>query len=420
VSSRLWIFFLPAAILQFFILIGATFLFCVADEDAPPVVVAEIILLQQEKRESLVTPQIARSPSPIREGGRAGGPGFREVALINPLHGAALRRTAPARSNAPLERPPLGEPPPFPPPMETRPAAENSPAPQRSPETHEMIPESPTPVPETLAVEIAKPKAPTEAVLVPLAETPRSAAPVYGTPPKAEQIQRAEPGDPNAGAGTVFPSNKYESGAGTGHGPGYGSGPGGGKGDGTGSGTGSGKGKGSSPEASLPQRIEAVPPTRSSSNQPTVKGPEHSLPPREAPVPVEKPKEPPPQVIKKQPDPEPKADPSPPPEITARREPAPIEKKEEVPPTRPALLSLPSPAYPRELREEGITGSVRVCISVSRDGRPSSVSITRSSGHPSMDSAALDAARRARFSPATKNGSPVESRITITIRFNIR
>lgn len=64
----------------------------------------------------------------------------------------------------------------------------------------------------------------------------------------------------------------------------------------------------------------------------------------------------------------------------------------------------PVPVYPRLSRLHDETGRVVVLVRISAQGKVQDASIDISSGHERLDDAALDAARRARFKPLTRNG----------------
>ncbi len=75
------------------------------------------------------------------------------------------------------------------------------------------------------------------------------------------------------------------------------------------------------------------------------------------------------------------------------------------------------PRYPDEARRKGWEGTVLVAALVGADGAVRSVRVERSSGHPCLDDAAIEAARDWRFSPATLDGAPVEEEVQVPIRF---
>jgi protein TonB len=84
--------------------------------------------------------------------------------------------------------------------------------------------------------------------------------------------------------------------------------------------------------------------------------------------------------------------------------------------TKPKPKGLPTPAYSEAARNAKIEGKVRVEISVSADGKVSAVRLLQGLGY-GLDEAALDAARRASFEPASKCGQPVAAVFVIAMRF---
>lgn len=64
--------------------------------------------------------------------------------------------------------------------------------------------------------------------------------------------------------------------------------------------------------------------------------------------------------------------------------------------------------YPPDAWEDGVGGTTVLRLLISRRGTVDSVQVIESSGHPSLDSAALANARRLRYRPAAQGGSPVE------------
>lgn len=82
------------------------------------------------------------------------------------------------------------------------------------------------------------------------------------------------------------------------------------------------------------------------------------------------------------------------------------------------IVHSPRPPYPESLRRRRITGSVGVRISVSAQGTPSAVDITRSSGHAEFDSTTRSwILRHWRFQPATSGGRAIASSVTTTVHF---
>lgn len=64
--------------------------------------------------------------------------------------------------------------------------------------------------------------------------------------------------------------------------------------------------------------------------------------------------------------------------------------------------------YPPDAWEDGVGGTTTLRLLISRRGTVDSVVVIGSSGHPSLDSAALANARRLRYKPAAQGGTPVQ------------
>jgi len=85
----------------------------------------------------------------------------------------------------------------------------------------------------------------------------------------------------------------------------------------------------------------------------------------------------------------------------------------------PVPLRSISASYPISARRLGQQGLVKVRADVDADGRVTGCVVAASSGFASLDNAALDAVRNARFMPAMKNGRPVDSILVVPIRFRL-
>jgi protein TonB len=85
----------------------------------------------------------------------------------------------------------------------------------------------------------------------------------------------------------------------------------------------------------------------------------------------------------------------------------------------PVLVRSIQVAYPSAARSLGQEGTVRVLVEIGTDGVVISDEVYSSSGHRMLDSAALDAVKKARFLPALKNGRPVVARILVPVRFRL-
>ncbi|MBN2804760.1 MAG: energy transducer TonB [Deltaproteobacteria bacterium] len=85
-------------------------------------------------------------------------------------------------------------------------------------------------------------------------------------------------------------------------------------------------------------------------------------------------------------------------------------------PTRVSDVNL---EYPQVLKSKGIEGNVVLLIVIDVYGKVQKVRILKSSGYPEFDKAALSAAEKELFSPAKRDGSPVEYNLKYTYRFRI-
>lgn len=58
-------------------------------------------------------------------------------------------------------------------------------------------------------------------------------------------------------------------------------------------------------------------------------------------------------------------------------------------------------------------------VRVSADGRALAVDLASSSGSPSLDRVALSGVKRARFTPAMRGATPVESTMSVSVVFRL-
>ena len=84
-------------------------------------------------------------------------------------------------------------------------------------------------------------------------------------------------------------------------------------------------------------------------------------------------------------------------------------------PSKPKALSRPTPAYTEDARAAGVSGKVRVEITVDERGRVVSVRVLQGLGH-GLDEAAIAAARAMTFEPALRCGKPTTA--TFRVGFN--
>ena len=80
----------------------------------------------------------------------------------------------------------------------------------------------------------------------------------------------------------------------------------------------------------------------------------------------------------------------------------------------------PMPAYPQSARSRRQQGKVIVRVVISPVGQPTSINLLLTSGFDSLDRAALDAVRRAKFRPYAENGVALEALVDIPFDFVLR
>ncbi len=85
--------------------------------------------------------------------------------------------------------------------------------------------------------------------------------------------------------------------------------------------------------------------------------------------------------------------------------------------TPPQKAYSPPPRYPADAWQQGIGGRVVLRVQVAADGRVRAASVYRSSGHRSLDRAALQAVRKWRFEPARRLGVAVPTEVAVPITF---
>lgn len=84
---------------------------------------------------------------------------------------------------------------------------------------------------------------------------------------------------------------------------------------------------------------------------------------------------------------------------------------------RPELLHKVEPVYPEDARKDRLEGKVIIKTVIDEQGRVQDPAVETSSGHASLDQAALDAISTWTFKPATLHGKPVAVVYRLTINF---
>lgn len=88
--------------------------------------------------------------------------------------------------------------------------------------------------------------------------------------------------------------------------------------------------------------------------------------------------------------------------------------------TAPNLRRNTPPVYPVEARRYRLEGTVHLEVSISSEGDITHVVVQRSSGHPVLDAAAVNAVRQWRGTPRLRGGVGIESVETLPIVFRLR
>ncbi len=86
---------------------------------------------------------------------------------------------------------------------------------------------------------------------------------------------------------------------------------------------------------------------------------------------------------------------------------------------KPQPINIPVPTYPDMARTAGIEGQAVVEALVDVDGSVADARILKPSGNASLDQAAVEAAMRAKFSPAKQRDKAVRVWVSIPFRFTL-
>ena len=87
--------------------------------------------------------------------------------------------------------------------------------------------------------------------------------------------------------------------------------------------------------------------------------------------------------------------------------------------TAPVMLSEVLPEYSDDARRARIQGTVELLAVVNADGTVSMENVNRSLGF-GLDQKAIEAVKKWKFRPATKDGKPVAMRVAISVNFTLR
>jgi TonB family protein len=112
---------------------------------------------------------------------------------------------------------------------------------------------------------------------------------------------------------------------------------------------------------------------------------------------------------------------APPPPVVAAAPPPPVVPP--APPPAPVLVAAepvdkPQPELPSDLLDSDLNTACTILFKVHSDGTADATLVT-GTGKTTLDSLALDAARRWTFHPALENGAPIESYLRLRVEFEV-
>ncbi len=83
----------------------------------------------------------------------------------------------------------------------------------------------------------------------------------------------------------------------------------------------------------------------------------------------------------------------------------------------PTPVQTRAPAYPQELKREGVSGLVSINVTIDESGNVAKAVVAKSS-HAGFEQAAIEAVSHWKFKPARKAGQAVAVSVVLPIRFN--
>ena len=87
--------------------------------------------------------------------------------------------------------------------------------------------------------------------------------------------------------------------------------------------------------------------------------------------------------------------------------------------TLPVQKNQPRLLYPKTAQENSFTGNSKLLFQINKTGTVDKVNVVRSSGSKLLDNAAVEYCKNLLFYPATRNGEPTPSVMSIEIKFHI-
>jgi TonB family protein len=87
--------------------------------------------------------------------------------------------------------------------------------------------------------------------------------------------------------------------------------------------------------------------------------------------------------------------------------------------TPPRTTYAPQPEFSEEARRKKVNGDVTLMVTVTESGDVADVKVVKGLGY-GLDEKAIETVRTWKFQPATRNGSPVQTDIAVSVSFRIR
>jgi len=87
--------------------------------------------------------------------------------------------------------------------------------------------------------------------------------------------------------------------------------------------------------------------------------------------------------------------------------------------TEPVIISRVQPVYTQEAKEARVTGTVELLCTVHKDGSVTVESVRRGLGY-GLDESATEAVTQWRFTPGMRDGTPVDTTVSILVNFGLK
>lgn len=84
-----------------------------------------------------------------------------------------------------------------------------------------------------------------------------------------------------------------------------------------------------------------------------------------------------------------------------------------------SYLHNPAPEYPSIARSRGWQGKVKLRVHVSAEGLSEGIEVVQSSGHDTLDDAAIETVKKFKFIPAKRGSTAVSSSVVVPIDFHM-